>query len=187
MKYVSLFCLVSIHLFLSADQLPKGRDERIKEMTKEGCNIIDTIFEHAHSSIAKKEVLMSEQWLSNEKEIKKLRDLMSDSQIVAFDENAENPIPDMLSQYVNFKINEKFSALFTIDGLSIEEIRDFYRFSYTICELSGGKDCKRKIRLMKEYNAEKILRLKLEKVVAKQIRKEDALRLQDVLIFGAHR
>jgi hypothetical protein len=187
MKYIPLFCFALMNISLSADQLPKGRDERLKEMAKEGYNIIDRLFEHAHASIEKKENLMCEQWLSEEKEIKDLRNLLSDSYIEAFDETAKNPIPELLSDYVESKINEEASKIFYIDNISKEEIKDFYRFSYTICKLSGGQHCSIKIRLIKKNNSEKKVRWELEKVVKKQITKEEALRLQDVLIFGAHR
>jgi hypothetical protein len=173
---------------ISADQLPKTHDERIQEMAKEGYNLIDTIFDNAHASLVKKEELMDEQWLSKQKEIKAIQNLLSDSTIIfTFDENSENPIPKVLSTYVEHTINEKIPFIFEIDRISVKQVEDFYAFSHTMCKLNGNFHCGRFIRKVESDHFEKILKLKAQKIAREQLRKEVAQELRDALLFGGPR
>src|SRR5438477_7472524 len=159
MKYSSLSIFIFFFPFSNvfADQLPKTHDERVQEMAKEGYNLIDTIFDNAHTSLVKKEELMDEQWLSKQKEIKAIQNLLSDSTIIfTFDENSQNPIPKMLATYVQDKINEKISPIFEIDHISVQQVEDFYAFSHTICKLNGNFHCGRFIRKVESDHFEKM-------------------------------
>lgn len=171
-----------------AHRLPKTHEERVQEMAKEGYNLIDTIFDKACGCIAKKEKLMDEQWLSGQKEINALQNLLSDSTIVfAFDENGANPIPKMLAAYVEYKVNEKIPSIFEIDGISVKSVEDFYEFSQTLCKLNGKFHCRRIIRSIESEHFDKMLKLKAQKIARKQLRKEIAQELRDALLFGGHR
>jgi hypothetical protein len=188
MKHALLFSLFLIFSFSNAfpDQLPKDHNERVQEMAKEGYNLIDTIFDNASASLAKKEELMDEQWLSKQKEIRAIQNLLSDSTIIfTFDENRENPIPKMLATYVQDKINEKIPSIFEIDRISIKRVEDFYEFSHTMCKLNGTIHCNRLMRKLESDHFDKILQLKAQKIARKQWRKENAQQLRDALLFGA--
>lgn len=169
-----------------AHQLPKDHDERVQEMAKEGYNLIDALFDKAYVSIAAKEELMDEEWLSKQKELISLRNLYSDSTIIfTFDEHRENPIPTMLATYVEDKINEKIPSIFNIDGISVRRVEDFYEFSHTMCKLNGTIHCNRLMRKLESDHFDKILQLKAQKIARKQWRKENAQKLRDALLFGA--
>jgi len=186
MKYISIFILIFPFSHTFADQLPKGHDERVQEMAKEGYNLIDSLFDNACNSVAAKEELMSKEWLSKQKELKALLNLYSDSTIIfTFDEHRENPIPKMLATYVEDKINEKIPSIFDIDGIPVKRVEDFYEFSHTMCKLNGTIHCGRLMRKLESDNFDKILQLKAQKIARKQWRKENAQRLRDALLFGA--
>ncbi len=188
MKYVPLSILIFFFSFSNvfADQLPKDYNERVQEMAKEGYNLIDAIFDNACTSVAAKEDLMSEQWLSKQKELKKLQNLYSDSTIIfTFDERSGNPIPKILATYVEYKINEKIPSIFDVDSISVKQVEDFYEFSHTMCKLNGNIHCGRFMRKLESDQFDKILQLKAQKIARKQLRKENAQQLRDALLFGA--
>ena len=190
MKHTLSF--LSIFLFFSnnalSTDLPKDHDERVQEMAKEGYNLIDSIFDNALESLAKKEELMDEQWLSQQKEIRAIQNLLSDSLIIfAFDEGSKNPIPEMLATYVQNKTNEKIPSVFEVDRISSKQVKDFYEFSHTMCKLNGNFQCGRFIRKIESDHFEKMLKLKAQKTAREQLRKEVAQELRDALLFGGYR
>jgi len=190
MKHAPLSIFIFFFLFNNAfaDQLPKDHDERVQEMAKEGYNLIDALFDNACKSVAAKEELMDEEWLSKQKELISLQNLHSDSTIVfTFDEHRENPIPTMLATYVENKINEKTPSIFDIDGISVRRVEDFYEFSHTMCKLGGNIHCGRLMRKLKSDHFDKILQLKAQKISREQWRKENAQKLRDALLFGGYR
>jgi hypothetical protein len=188
MKHVSPFFFILIFLSTSADQLPKERDEQISELQKQGYNLIDTIFANAHIAVEGRKDLMNAQWLSEQKEIKDLRNLLSDATIIfEFDGKDKNPIPEMLSQYVLNKTNEEIPHVFETEGISVKRVKDFYEFSHTICTLSGGLHCGRMVRKMESDHFDRMLRLRLQKIAREQWRKESAEQLRTQLIFGGSR
>lgn len=183
---LSIFFVVSLSML--ADELPKSYDERVQEMAKQGYNLLDIIFDTAQESIIAKQELMGHEWLSKQKELKELQNILSDSTIFfAFDENKENPIPKMLATYVEYKINEKIPSIFTIDGISVKQVEDFYEFSHTLCKLNGNFHCGRMMRKIESDHFEKVLKLKAQRIARKQLRKEIAQELRDALLFGGHR
>jgi len=186
MKHISLFLFILIFFSSNtlADQQAQDHDEQVEEKTREGQRLIDTIFEKARASVEARQDLMDAQWLSKQKEIKELRNVLSDSQIAAFDANAKNGVPDKLSLYVKQKINEEIPRIFAINGISTEQVEDFYEFSHTLCKLSSGSHCGRMIRSIESDNFDKMLMLQLQKAARKQLRKETAQQLRDAIIFG---
>lgn len=186
MKHIPLFFFILIFFSSNtlADQQAQDHDERVQEMVQEGYQLIDNLFKHARASVEARKDLMDAQWLSKQTEIKDLRNLLSNARITSFDENSKNPIPDMLSQYVQQKVNQEIPHIFDIDGVSIKRVEDFYQFAHTLCKLSGGSHCGRMIRAIESDNFENMLKLKLQKAVRKQLRKEIAQQLRDSIIFG---
>lgn len=188
MKHVSPFLFILIFSSASADQLPKEREEQISEMQKQGYNLIDTIFANAHSVVKAHKYLMDAQWFGEQKEIKDLQNLLSNSTIILeFDGKDKNPIPEMLSQYVLEKTNEEIPHIFEIEKISVDCVRDFYEFSHTMCKLSGGLHCGRMVRKIESEQFDYVLKLRAQKIVREQWRKEDAERLRTVLLFGSSR
>jgi hypothetical protein len=188
MKHITAFILMLVFLPIFADQLPKERDEQIEEMAKEGYNLIDAIFTQAHLAIQAREDFMDENWWSKQKELKKLQNLLSDATIIfTFDAQSENPIPQKLATYVEHKINEEVPFIFAIDKISVEQVKDFYEFSHIMCKLSGGKRCAKMMHNIQDDHFDKMLKLKLQKMVLKQAKKEQARELRDALVFGGHR
>jgi len=167
-------------------QLPKERDEQAEEMTKEGCNLIDSIFEQALISIAGKEEVMSADWFNKRDEINKMQNIITDSIVIfSFDQNRENPVPGLLQEYLEIKIHEDAAKVFDMHGVSVKNIKSFYELSHTLCELSGGTDCEKMMRHIKSENLHLLLKLKIQKESRKHLRKEDAHELRQRLLLGS--
>ena len=167
-------------------QLPKERDEQVEEMTKEGCNLIDSMFEQALISIAAKEEVMSADWFNKRDEINKMQNIITDSIIIfSFDQNRENPVPGLLQKYLEVKIREDAAKAFNMDGISIKSIKSFYELSHTICKLSGGTDCEQIMRHIKSENLDSLLKLKMQKEARRHFRKEEAHELRQMLMLGS--
>jgi len=186
MKHIPTFLFIFLVTSISAGE-PNTHAEQVQHIEQQGKQLINTLFDNAKSSVAAKELLMDEQWLSKQPHIKELQNLLSDSHIASFDENTKNPVPMILSTYVIDKVNKEIPHIYAIDGVSIKRIKDFYEFAHVMCKLSGGSGCARTIRNIEHNHFEDTLRLHLHKKVRKQERKEKIQQLQDVLLFGGHR
>lgn len=190
MKLTKLLYFIFVGLFgiMLADQLPKEHNERVEEMAKEGYNIIDSIFEQAHTSIVAKEDIMNPVWFENRQEISKIRNILSDAYItLQFDQHIKNPIPEMLETYLQSKVREELAKIFSVYGISIKDINNFYELSHIVCALSEGRHCGRMIREIKNENFDLILKLKIQKIARKQLRKDEARQLRETLVFGARK
>src|SRR5947207_3419389 len=111
--FIILSCFSGI---LSACESPQSPDEQIKALAQKGYVLIDALFDNACTSIVAKEDVMSAQWLSKQNEIKEIQNLLSDATLLAFDHQEKNPIPELLSIYVQHKISEKIPTVFEIDN-----------------------------------------------------------------------
>jgi len=155
-------------------------------MAKESYNIVDSIFAQARTSIAAQEDIMNPIWFKNCQEIRKIRNVLSDACITfQFDQNTENPIPEMLETYLQSKIREETIKVFDIHGISIKDVNNFYELSHIVCALSQGRHCSRMIREIKNENFDSMLKLKMQRIARKQHRKDDARQLRKILILGA--
>ena len=176
MQRILLFVVV---MFLSkitfCAQQPLEQDDNTKQMMQEGCNIIDSIFEQAHISMAAKEDVMSVAWFSKREEIKRIQNLIADSTIIfSFDQNRANPIPVLLQEYLENKIHNEMTKVFDNENISLRRVRDFYELSHIICALSQGCDCDKMIYRIKSENLYPMLKLEIQKIARKRLRKEDA-------------
>lgn len=184
MKRIILFSFLII-FFSRTTCSQEHQDAPIQEeLTEEGQRLIDTIFENARASVENREDLMTEEWLTKQKEIVDLRNLISDARIFSFDAQTENIISRCLASYIIQKTNEEIPHIFDIDGISAKRVKDFYAFSHTMCKLSGGIHCSRMIRTIESDNFDKMLLLKAQKTARNYMRKERTQQLKDALLFG---
>ena len=188
MKYIKLLFVIvmCVSQTISANRLPKERNERIEEMAKEGCNLIDILFDQALTGIAAKQDIMDPAWINKCEEIKKIQNLMADSTLIfCFDQNIANPIPELLQEYLQSKIQSEAAKIFSIDKISTKNVRNFYELSHTICELSQGRDCDRMMQQIKSENFHCLLKLEMQKIARKRLRKEEARQLRQRLMLGS--
>lgn len=187
MKYIKFLIVIGMYLshIMVADQLPQEHDESIKEMMREGCAIIDSIFSQAHASITAKEDILHPEWFKNRTEMCDLQNLMSDACITfTFDQNIKNPLPELLQEYVQNKIRDESSKLFTVYKVSVKDVENFYELSHIVCKLSQGNYCGRMVRAIEDEYFHEVLMLKMQKTARKHLRKQEIRELREALVFG---
>ncbi len=184
--FIMLSCLSGA--LLASEPISSGT-ESIKEVAEKGYAVIDTLFQRAHAAVSAKKDLMNAQWLGEQmNEIREIQNIVSDASIIfEFDQNSSNPIPELLSGYVQRKVSQVTPTIFEIDTISVKRVEDFYEFSHTMCKLCGGHRCGRMVRSVAQDNRESMLRLKFEKIIDEQFRKENARKLRDKLVFGTRK
>lgn len=195
MKKILSFLLLSlIPNTVSSAEAPQNFDEptegqRIEEMAQEGRAIIDALFDEARASVIAKEDIMTPEWMSKRRELlQKLQNLHSDATIrFDFDGKSGNPIPRLLSEHVNQKMEQEIPVVFDVEEVSVKRVDDFCEFCHTLCKLNGGDHCGKKIRIIKRDNLHCILKLKAQKTARKELKKEEAEQLRNALLYGSHR
>lgn len=188
-KFSTFFIFLFLSTIIGTNELSETYDEQVQEMAKEGYNLIDSFFQQAHTSIVDKQDIMTLEWFTiNNENKEKLENILSDAYLIfKCDQNRENPIPKLLSAYVETKLYEEIPKVFDIYGVSTKRVDDFYQFSCVLCELSQGINCDTMKRKAKREHFARMLQLKMQKKARKQLRKEQAYGLRQLLMMGSQR
>jgi hypothetical protein len=188
LSLVIFLCVPQLMLCMSEEPHKEAPEDRTEKIAQEGYKLIDILFDKAQASVVAREEIMTSEWISKQEEIRQLQNLHSDAYIeITCDHGEQNTVPKKLATYVEHKIKEEIPLIFAIDGITINRVKDFYQFAHTMCALSGGSRCGRMVRSIESDNFDKLLKLKLEKIARKQLKKEESEYLRQALLIGAHR
>jgi hypothetical protein len=150
MSCIRIFLLaICISLPIIADP------EYIKNIKKEYGVIFDKLFLEGQEKLAAKENIAIWLYNKNKKEFKEIQNLMTDVKVeLNFNVDDEKMIKKELEAYLQEKIQDEVQKVFDIDGVTAENVQDFFDMSRMICDVTLESDqaCRKMMRsLKKEY------------------------------------
>ncbi|HEX4068861.1 MAG TPA: hypothetical protein VHX42_02060 [Candidatus Babeliales bacterium] len=173
MKSISCW-LMCISGVLFADN--SGDHQCIENIKKESTVIVDKIFAQGVQKIEAKEDILK--WLCDKKkeEFTDIQNLMSDLNIaINFDRAEENIIQEELQKGLQNKIYNEANKILATDGMTPENMRDFFHMSRLVCDAMLGSDerCRKIMRSFKQEYCSDIKKLKIIDKAQMKIKKEE--------------
>ena len=112
---------------------------------------------------------------------------MSDACIeLVFDRNGENVIPARLEVYMETKIRDEATRVFTLKKVDPKRVDQFFDLAKIVCAFSQGSDCRSMIRSLKDENFIPLQKIKFEKKIRDKAKRDRARKLRERIILGAH-
>ena len=195
MQYVKISCLlVCASSMIVADNLVNT--EYIQNIKKEYGVILDTLFVQGQEKLLSKEDVVVWLYRKNTQEFKDIQNLMTDVKIeLCFNCSDENRIKEKLAECLKEKIQNEAQKLLDADGVTAENMHDFFHISRMVCNvtLESDNECYKMTRaLKKEYRlAVKELRVvdkareKIKKIDKERTRQELLHHLREQIILGS--
>ncbi len=185
MKFLTL-CIVGmlcVPLLVLADN--PSHTEFIENIKKEHGIVFDILFLQARETLKAKEDIVMWLYHKNKAEFKTIQNLMTDLKVeVGFNHNDEHIIKKELEDSLKEKIQDEAQKVLDMDGVTAENMKDFFHISRMICGVTLESDdacCRMTRALQKEYRLA-IKELKAIDKAAEKIKNIDKKRTKQALL-----
>lgn len=169
--------------------------EFIQNTKKEYETVLDALFLQGREKLLSKEDVVVWLYRKNTQEFKDIQNLMTDVKVeLYFNCSDENRIKEKLEEYLKEKIQDEAQKLLDTDGVTAENMKDFFHASRMICNITLESDsaCRKMTRTLKRQYCSFIKELKvvdkagdkIKKIEKKRTKQELLHHLREQIILG---
>lgn len=192
MEYVKISLLLACISVMGA-----YGNESIENIKKEYGVIFDKLFAQGREILETKKDIVEWLYRKNKEEFKEIQNLMTDLRVeVSFDRSDEDIIKEVLKEHLQEKIRGEAEELFVMDGVTVENVQDFFHISRMVCDVILESDdvCREMIKAYKKEYRSAIKELKIvdkarEKIrtIGKERKKQELLDLlREKIVLGTY-
>jgi hypothetical protein len=169
--------------------------EYIQNIKKEYGVILDKLFAQAQEKLLAQEDIVAWLYHKNTQEFRDVQNLMTDFKVeVCFNCSDENAVKKELEGYVKEKIQNEAQKVLDADGITAENMQDFFHISRMICSVTLESDdtCHKMMRALKkeyrfameELRALDKAREKIKEIDRERTKQELLHKLREQIILG---
>ena len=197
--YLSMIVLACPSIIIGENykELSEEDEQSFQKIEEEYCSAINDILAQAKEAIAVKEDIVSPEWLAskNKKEFRTVKNIISDSAIVSsFNPNTQIVVREQLQRCLSRTIRQEVDNVLVINGVSVDQIDDFFDLTEIMCGISQGIDCQGMLAALKQENSmilkqiaiKKKAETKIRAMIDRKAKKNQTNILREHIVLGAY-